>query len=250
MSKAGATSRVRARENGLFVVAMSTSAIVTGAGSGIGRATALALAERGLDVVLLGRRAEPLEETAHAVRERGRFATTCACDVARGADVDAAAKLALETYGAPDVVVCNAGIGGRRASVVETTEAEWDAMLDVNLKGTFLVARAFLPAMLAARRGRVVCVSSISATLGTPGFAAYVASKWGVVGFVKSLAEELRGTGLQAMSVMPGTVDTPLRAIAGFPAQMTAGDVARTLVFAALDAPDAMNGSAIEIFGP
>jgi 3-oxoacyl-[acyl-carrier protein] reductase len=230
-------------------VAVSNLAVVTGAGSGIGRATAIAFAERGLDVALLGRRADALEETARAVRERGRAATAIACDVSIGAEVDAAARSVL-AMGAPSVVVCNAGIAGRRANVVDTTEAEWDAVLATNLKGTFLVAKAFLAAMLAAKRGRVVCVSSISATLGTPGLSAYVASKWGVVGFVKSLAEELRGTGLQAMSVLPGTVDTPMQAVASFPIQMQPEDVARTIVFAALDAPDAMNGSSIEIFGP
>jgi 3-oxoacyl-[acyl-carrier protein] reductase len=228
------------------MVAVADSAVVTGAGSGIGRATAFAFAERGLDVVLLGRRVEPLEETARAARERGRSATAIACDVSVAAEVDAVAR----AIAAPRVVVCNAGIAGRRANVVDTTEAEWDAMLATNLKGAFLVAKALLPSMLATKRGRVVCVSSISATLGTPGLAAYVASKWGMVGFVKSLAEELRGTGLQAMSVLPGTVDTPMRAVANFPVQMQPEDVARTIVFAALDAPDAMNGSAIEIFGP
>jgi 3-oxoacyl-[acyl-carrier protein] reductase len=229
---------------------VSTSAIVTGAGSGIGRATAIAFADRGLDVVVLGRHVDGLEETARAVRERGRFATVVACDVTSASDVDAATAAALAAHGAPRVVVTSAGIPGRRATVVETTEAEWDAMLAVNLKGTFLVARALLPSMLAARRGRIVCLASISATLGTPGFAAYVASKWGVVGFVKSLAEELRGTGLQAMAIMPGSVDTPLLAASGFTPQMSASDVAGTIAFAALDAPDAMNGSAIEVFGP
>jgi 3-oxoacyl-[acyl-carrier protein] reductase len=130
------------------------------------------------------------------------------------------------------------------------TEAEWDAVVDVNLKGVFLVTRAFLPSMLHAGHGRLVAVSSISATLGTAGQSAYAAAKWGALGFTKSLAEELRGTGVQTMAVMPGAVATSMLAGSGFMPQMTAQDVARTVVFAALDAPDAMNGSAIEIFGP
>jgi len=113
-----------------------------------------------------------------------------------------------------------------------------------------LVSRAFLPAMRAAGAGRIVTIASISATLGTEGLAAYCASKWGALGFTKSLAEELRGSGLQAMTVLPGTVDTAMAAVGGFPPQMTADDVARLVVFAALDAPAAMNGASIESFGP
>jgi 3-oxoacyl-[acyl-carrier protein] reductase len=99
-------------------------------------------------------------------------------------------------------------------------------------------------------RGRLVAIASISATLGTPRQSAYVASKWGVVGFTKSLAEELRGTQLQAMVLLPGSVDTSMLVGSGFAPQMTAMDVAGAVEYAAIDAPDAMNGSAIEIFGP
>jgi 3-oxoacyl-[acyl-carrier protein] reductase len=119
-----------------------------------------------------------------------------------------------------------------------------------NLKGVFLVTRALLPAMRAAKAGRFVAIASISATLGTDGLAPYCASKWAVVGFVKSLAEELRGSGLQAMSILPGSVDTAMVKVGGFAPQMSTEDVARLVVFTALDAPDAMNGSAIECFGP
>jgi 3-oxoacyl-[acyl-carrier protein] reductase len=170
-------------------------------------------------------------------------------DVSRAEDVQRAAREVLAT-GVPRVVVNNAGIAGRRAPVEEVGDAEWDAVLGVNLRGVFLVTRAFLPAMRAARAGRFVTIASISATLGTAGLAAYCASKWGAVGFSKSLAEELRGSGLQSMSVLPGTVDTPMAAVGGFPPQMSTEDVARLVAFAALDAPDAMNGSAIECFGP
>jgi 3-oxoacyl-[acyl-carrier protein] reductase len=92
-------------------------------------------------------------------------------------------------------------------------------------------------------------VGSISSTLGTAKMSAYCASKWGVVGFMKALAEELRGTGLQTMAILPGSVDTAMLKGSGFAAQMTAEDVAGTIAYAALDAPDALNGSAIEVFG-
>ncbi len=227
---------------------MST-AVVTGAGGGIGRATALALARRGLDVALLGRTRATLEETATAVEALGRKALVVICDVSRAGDVSNAARSVEAAWGAPRVVVANAGIAGRPALVVDTTDEDWDSVIDANLKGTFLVARAFLPAMIATGHGRLVAIASISSTLGTPKLAPYVASKWGVVGLVKSIAEELRGTGLQALAILPGSVDTPMLAVGGFAPQMTADEVAGLVAYAALDAPDAMNASAIEMFG-
>ena len=123
-------------------------------------------------------------------------------------------------------------------------------MIDVNLKGTFLVTRAFLPRMLDRGRGRFVAIASISATLGSARQSAYCASKGGMVGFMKALAEELRGTGLQAMCVLPGSVDTEMLKGSGFAPAMQPEDVARTVAFLALDAPDAMNASSVEVFGP
>jgi len=224
-------------------------AVVTGAGSGIGRATAHALAGRGLDVVLVGRTASTLEETATDARKAGVRALVATADVGVEADVERVAR-AILAVGTPRVVVHNAGIAGRKAPLEHTTAAEWDAVMAVNLRGVFLLSRALLPAMRAAGTGRLVVVSSVSATLGSPGLAAYCASKWGAVGLVKSLAEELRGSGLQAMAVLPGTVDTPMAEVGGFPPQMTPEHVAGVLAYVALDAPDAMNGSAVEVFGP
>jgi 3-oxoacyl-[acyl-carrier protein] reductase len=225
-------------------------AVVTGAGSGIGRATAKALASRGLDVALVGRTASTLRETAFEVERAGVRALVAQADVGLEADIGRAVAAILSSAGTPRVVVHNAGIAGRKASVEETVVTEWDAVLAVNLRGVFLLSRALLPSMRAAGTGRLVTIASISATLGTAGLAAYCASKWGAVGLTKSLAEELRGSGLQALAVLPGTVDTPMAQVGGFVPRMTAEDVARVVVFAALDAPDAMNGSAIECFGP
>ena len=228
---------------------MKGVAVVTGASRGIGRATALALAERGLDVALLSREVEPLEEVAAAIVALGRRALAVRCDVASTAEVEHARDRTLAELGAPLVVVNNAGIV-RRSLVHETSDADWDAVIAVNLRAPFVVSRAFLPSMLAAGRGRLVVVSSISATLGTARQASYCASKWGVVGFTKSLAEELRGTGLAALAVLPGSVDTEMLKGSGFAAQMRPEDVAALVVYAALDAPAAMNGSAVEMFGP
>jgi 3-oxoacyl-[acyl-carrier protein] reductase len=202
-------------------------------------------------VALLARTRAELEETARALSDLGApgaRARVVPCDVTDARSVEAACREVIESLGAPRVVVNNAGVI-RRARLHETSEAAWDAIVGTNLKGTFLVTRALLPAMLAKGHGRVVNVASISATVGTPGQTAYNAAKWGVLGFTKSLAEELRGTGLQALAVLPGAVDTAMLAGSGFAPQMTPEAVASTLVYAALDAPDAMNGSAIEIFG-
>jgi 3-oxoacyl-[acyl-carrier protein] reductase len=227
-----------------------TLAVVTGAASGIGRATALALARRGLDVALVGRTEATLLETADEVVRAGVRALATRADVGIEAEVQRAADEILATLGTPTVVVNNAGIAGRKARIEDVSPDEWDAVMAANLRGVYLVTHALLPAMRAAGTGRLVTIASISATLGSPGLAAYSASKWGAVGFTKSLAEELRGSGLQALAILPGSVDTPMVRVGGFAPQMTPEDVARIVVFAALDAPDAMNGSCIECFGP
>jgi 3-oxoacyl-[acyl-carrier protein] reductase len=228
---------------------VSEVVVVTGGGRGIGRATALSLAERGYDVALLARTVSELDEVATQVVARGRRALAVRCDVSRADEVAHAVTRVESELGTARAVVSNAGLV-TRARVVETKEEDWDRVIDVNLKGAFLIARAWLPQMLRSKSGRFVAVGSISSTLGTATQSAYCAAKWGLVGFVKSLAEELRGSGLQAMCVLPGSVDTAMLRGSAFAPQMTAEEVAKLVVYAALDAPDAMNGSAVEIFGP
>jgi 3-oxoacyl-[acyl-carrier protein] reductase len=224
---------------------------VTGASRGVGLEAARALAARGLDVVMLALDPARLEAAAAALRAgAGVRVLALPCDVADEAEVGRAAGAALAWGGgAPRAVVANAGIV-RRGAVHELEVADFDRVVAVNLRGTFLTARAFVGPMREAGRGRFLAVASISATLGTAGASAYNASKWGVVGFVKSLAEELRGTGVQAVALNPGSVDTDMLRGSPYAAQMGPADVASVLTYLALDAPDALHGAAIDMFGP
>jgi 3-oxoacyl-[acyl-carrier protein] reductase len=225
-------------------------AVVTGAGRGIGRATAIALARRGLSIAVLGRTAEHVEVTSLLVENAGVRALPVTCDVSSAAEVGSAAVRVLEDLGVPEVIVHAAGIVRRGPRVEETATSDWDDVIAVNLRGPFLVSRAFLPAMRAAQRGRIIHVASISSTIGCPNNASYAAAKWGLLGLSKSLAEELRGSGIASIAVMPGSVDTEMLRGSGFEPQMTPDEVASTITYLALDAPPAMNGSAVEVFGP
>lgn len=219
-------------------------AVVTGASRGIGRATALSLAARGLELVLLGRASAELE----AVRTRCANARVIHCDLTDLAALERAGTELLEVCGAPAIVVHNAGVVHRK-SVEELSLTAWQYELSLNLSAPFVLTRALLPAMRAQGRGRILFVGSISSTLGTARQSAYCASKWGVVGFMKSLAAELSDSGLMTAAVLPGSVATQMLEGSGFPPRMTAEDVARSLTFLALDAPLSHNGGVVELFG-
>jgi NAD(P)-dependent dehydrogenase (short-subunit alcohol dehydrogenase family) len=224
-------------------VSLST-AIVTGGGRGIGAAVARALTARGLRVTVFARTAA---EVARVVAEGGA-ALAVTGDVSSEADVARLVAAHEAALGPCDVLVNNAGILVRGA-VDALDPARWRASLDVNLTGPFLCARAVLPGMKARRRGRIVNVASISATLGTPEASAYNASKWGVLGLTKCLAEELRPFGVQALAVSPGSTDTEMLKQTPFPPAMTPEDVARVVVYAAIEAPAAATGANLEVFG-
>jgi 3-oxoacyl-[acyl-carrier protein] reductase len=224
-----------------------TLVVLTGASRGIGRATALALAQRRVQLALVGRASTALDETRRLASATAP-SVVVECELRDADSVERAAASVLDRIGVPDAVINNAGTI-TRASVEATSTRDWDDQLAVNLRAPFLLTRGFLPAMRERGRGRLVFVSSISATLGSPRAAAYAASKWGLVGFVKSLAEELSESGLMAVAVLPGSVDTDMLRGSGFSPRMTAGDVATTLTHYALDASRAHNGGVIEMFG-
>ncbi len=220
------------------------SAIVTGGGGGIGAATAAALTRAGARVTVFGRREAPLSRVVVA----GQAALAVAGDVAREDDVARLVELSARDGGPCEVLVNAAGVL-HRAKVEELTLAQWREQLEVNLTGAFLCARAVVPGMKARRRGRIVNVASISGTLGTPEASAYNASKWGLIGLTKCLAEELRNHGVQCLAVSPGSVDTELLKQTPFPPAMSPDEVARVIAWCAGEAPAAMTGANVEVFG-
>ena len=172
------------------------------------------------------------------------------CDVKNADDVARFADGVLATFGVPDVLINNAGIVVR-SRLEEMSEFDFDAVLGSNLKGTFLVTRAFLKPMRARGGGRIVNVASISGRLGTAGLTAYCAAKHGVVGLTRALAEEVRADGILVNAICPGSVDTDMlrQGMPGAEPKMSADDIARVALYLATDAPTAMTGSCVDVFG-
>jgi 3-oxoacyl-[acyl-carrier protein] reductase len=226
-----------------------TRVLITGASRGIGRATALACAARGAELGLLGRPSERLREAAELCTKAGaKSVLSLSADVTLSEQIERAAGEFLATFGAPDAVIHSAGVAVR-TSVEATSVAAWQQQLQINLSAPFVLTRALLPAMRARKTGRIVFVGSISSTLGTANLAGYCASKWGLIGLMKSLAAELTDSGLSTCAVLPGSVDTEMLVGSGFPPRMSPESVAQTLLHYAFDAPLAHNGASIEMFG-
>ena len=188
------------------------SALVTGAGRGIGAAIARELAREGSDVALVDLGAfDEAERLAAELRALGRRAVAVRADVTDFAAAEQAVATAVRELGRLDSLVCNAGIARDRVSW-KMTEAEWDQVIDVNLKGCFAYCRAVAPVFRAQRGGRIVTVASINGLRGKFGQANYAASKAGVVGLTKTLARELGPSGVNVNSVAPGIVRTEMTA--------------------------------------
>jgi 3-oxoacyl-[acyl-carrier protein] reductase len=193
-------------------------AIVTGAGSGVGRATAIALAGEGMRLALVGRRREALDETARLIVSSGRPILVVPTDITEEAYVEGTVRTVVEELGGVDVLVAAAGIG--RYGPVETYSlADWDATLATNLTGVFLYSRGVLPAMRERGGGAIIAIASGAAKQGYANLAAYAASKFGLLGFMQSLAEEVRSDGIKVSTILPGSIAT------GFAGKTTA-DVA------------------------
>jgi len=184
-------------------------AVVTGAGRGIGRAIALKFAAEGADVVCVSRTAENSEKVAAEIRALGRKAWAHALDVADGAAVAATGEKVLAETGRVDILVNNAGIT-RDGLIMRMSEADWDAVLDTNLKGAFLFTKAFSRAMLKQRSGRIINIASVIGLIGNAGQCNYAASKSALLGFTKSAARELASRGITVNVVAPGFVETDM----------------------------------------
>jgi 3-oxoacyl-[acyl-carrier protein] reductase len=224
-------------------------AVVTGASRGVGRATALGLAARGLELGLVGRPSAELDSARSECLAAGApSVVTVEADLTSLEQARAAGEKILAEVGVPELVIHNAGVA-RRAALEELSLELWREQIDLNLGAPYALTRALLPAMRQRGSGRFVFVGSISSTLGTPRQSAYCASKWGLVGFMKSLAEELHDSGLATCAVLPGSIDTRMLEGSGFAPRMSPEEVAKTLIFYGLDAPLACNGAAIEMFG-
>ena len=185
-------------------------AIITGGGRGIGRATALAFAAEGADIVLAARTDSEISAVAEEVRALGRRALAIPTDVRHKAAVDAMVAQTLETFGKVDILVNNAGVAIHNP-IPKIREEDWDVTMAVNLKGVFLCTQAVFGLMCEQQSGHIVNVSSVSGKYGHVNGGAYCASKFAVVGFTETTNNEGRTHGVKASVVCPGPVDTKMR---------------------------------------
>lgn len=186
-------------------------ALITGASSGIGRATAEAFAAEGAKVVLAARREEEMASLVREIEGRGGKASFVVTDVVVAQDVERMVAHTIDTYGRLDFAVNNAGIEGKWAPIIDLPEQEWDRVLDTNLKGVYLCLQHEARAMLAGGHGgAIVNIGSVNSFLGFPTGSAYVASKHALIGLTSSASAELAPQGIRVNVVCPGFIDTPM----------------------------------------
>ena len=186
-------------------------AVVTGAGRGIGRAIALKFANEGADVVVVSRTVENSEKVAAEIRALGRKAWALAVDVSDSAAVTLAADKIITDCGRVDILVNNAGVT-RDGLLMRMSDADWDTVLNTNLKGAFHFTRAFFRSFAKQRAGRIINISSVIGLIGNPGQSNYAASKAGLIGFTQSCAKELAGRGVTVNAIAPGFIETDMTA--------------------------------------
>ncbi|HQA37852.1 MAG TPA: 3-oxoacyl-[acyl-carrier-protein] reductase [Kiritimatiellia bacterium] len=235
-------------------------AVVTGAARGIGQAIAQRLAQEGADVVICDLQAEWLAETAGIVEGLGRKALPLAVDVGDSEAVNACINEVVKVFGKVDIMVNNAGIT-KDTLLVRMSDDDWDAVLRVNLKGTFLFSRAVAKHMMKQRSGAIVNIASISGVIGTAGQANYAASKAGVIALTKSTANELASRGVRANAIAPGFISSKMtdalsedvrkQYLSRIPLGRfgTVEDIANAVVFLASEQSSYMTGQTLHVNG-
>lgn len=235
-------------------------ALVTGAAQGIGRAIALLLAQKGADIVVSDINLEKAEETVREIETIGRRAMAIRADVANTNDVERMVEAILGRFGQIDILVNNAGIT-RDKLILRMTEEDWDAVLNVNLKGTFNCTKAVVRHMSKQRRGKIVNIASVVGEMGNVGQANYSASKAGVIGFTKTIAREFAQRGINVNAIAPGYIETPmtevlpekvkeeLRRMIPMGRLGRPGDVAEAVLFLVSEASRYITGQVLNVNG-
>jgi len=184
-------------------------ALVTGGAQGIGKAVALLLAQHGADIAVSDVNLQRAEETAGEIRALGRKSMAVKANVADSEEVEQMVQTLLAGFGRIDILVNNAGIAKDKL-ILRMTDEDWDAVLNVNLKGTFLCTRAVIRHMSKQRSGKIVNIASVVGEMGNAGQANYAASKAGVIGFTKTIAREFAQRGINVNAIAPGYIETPM----------------------------------------
>jgi 3-oxoacyl-[acyl-carrier protein] reductase len=236
------------------------AALVTGASQGIGRAIALELARNGATVALCARSEDKLAAVADEIRASGGTAQTFPLDLASEDSIHSTAKAVLERLGKVDILVNNAGIT-RDTLMLRMKRKDWDEVLNTNLTGTFLLTQAIAAAMLRARYGRIISITSVVGQIGQAGQINYAASKAGLIGLTRSLARELGSRNITVNAVAPGYIETPMTAVlnetqrAAMLANVPLGragtddDVAHAVAFLASDDAAYVTGHVLNVNG-
>jgi NADP-dependent 3-hydroxy acid dehydrogenase YdfG len=210
-------------------------ALVTGASRGLGLAISQALAAEGASIAMLARSGDELEKSAARLRALGHPVLALPSNVTRDEEVEGAVRTVMETWGRLDILVCNAG-GWEASPIHEATEEQWDRLVGLNLKGTFLACRHAVPWMIEQKRGTIVGICSVGALVGSANASIYAASKWGMRGFLESLAVELKPRGVRVCVLYPHNMNTQGRAIEPDSEErrrfIEAADVARLVAYA------------------
>jgi 3-oxoacyl-[acyl-carrier protein] reductase len=211
------------------------TAVVTGGSRGIGASIATRLAEMGANTVILGRNRDALDAVAGGIAARQGRCLAMVCDLENEAEV----KLVAREIPRPEILVNCAGVGLMGRPLLDCTADDWERVLNTNLRGVFYAIRAFAPAMVEARSGHIINISSLAGRNPLPGGAIYAASKWGLNGLSYSLAEELRAYNIRVSVVCPGSVNTGFSAHEGHDPQrmLTPADVAHAVAMLVTQQP-------------